>query len=83
MKVGRAGSLLVIILEDLKGWRKEAKREKDPQGRMWDLLVRLVQVKLRDRTVPEEIAWAKMFLIPKGKGGYIVIGLVEVLWEVC
>ena len=69
--------------EDLKGWRKEANREKDPVGRRWEMLVRLVQVMFRDGTVPVEIAWEKMVLIPKGKGNHRGIGLAEVLWKVC
>ena len=38
---------------------------------------------LRDGAVPLEIEWENMVLIPKGKGGYRAIGLVEVLWKVC
>ena len=45
--------------------------------------MRLVQVMFRDGTVPEEIAWTKMVLIPKGKGGYMGIRIVEVLCKVC
>ena len=36
----------------------------------------------RDGTVPEDIAWADMVLLPKGKGYYRGIGLVEVSWKV-
>ena len=46
-------------------------------------MVLLVQVMFRDWTVPEEIAWATMALLPKGKGGYRGIELVEVLCKVC
>ena len=42
-----------------------------------------MQVMFRDGTVPEEIAWTKMVLIPKGKGGYRGIRIVEVLCKVC
>ena len=45
-------------------------------------MVRLLQVMFRDGTVLEEIAWAKMVLIPKGKGDHRGIGIVEVLWKV-
>ena len=76
MKGGRKGGPYGMREEDLKGCRKEAKREKEPEGRMWELIVRLVQVMFRDRTVPEEISWANMVLIPKGKGGLRGIGLV-------
>ena len=50
---------------------------------MWELVIILVQVMFRDRTVLEEIAWDMMVIPPKGKGGYRGIGIVEVLWKVC
>ena len=53
----------------MKGWCKDAKREKEPVGRIWELVVRLVKVMFRYGTVPLEIAWVKMVLIPKGRGG--------------
>ena len=49
----------------------------------WEILVRLVQLIFRDRTPPAYIAWATMVLIPKGKGEYRGIGIVEVAWKVC
>ena len=55
--------------EELKGLCKEAKREKEPVGRIWELVVRIVQVVFRDRTVPVEIVWVKMVLILKEEGG--------------
>ena len=69
MKGGRKGGPSGMRKEYLKGCRKEAKREKEPEGRMWELKVRLVQVMFRDRTVTEDISWAKMVLTPKRKGG--------------
>ena len=42
VKWGRSGCPSGMIAEDLKGWSKEAKREKEPEGRRWDLVVRLV-----------------------------------------
>ena len=53
--------------EDLKGCIRKAKREKDPVRRKWELVMRLVQLEFGVGTVPEEIAWAKMFLLLKGK----------------
>ena len=66
-KGGREGSLSGMQAEDLEGWCQEAKHKKDPEGRMWELVVILVQVMFRDGTVPEEIAWVEMFLLTKGK----------------
>ena len=52
MKGGGSGGPSGMRAEDLKGWRKEANHEKDPEGRRWDMLLRLVQVMFRDGTVP-------------------------------
>ena len=43
------------------------------------MVVRLVQVMFRDGTVPVEISGEKMVIVPKGKGEYKGIGLVEIL----
>ena len=40
------------------------------------MMVRLMQVMFRDGKMPEEIAWEKMVLVPKGKREYNGIGLV-------
>ena len=72
-----------MCTKDLKGWLHEAKREKDPEDRRWEIVVRLVQVMLRDGNVLEEIAWVTMFLLLKGKESYRGIGIVEVLCKVC
>ena len=73
------GGVLGIHTEYLKRCLREAKHEKDQVGRRWELVVRLVQLEFWDGTVPEEIAWAKMVLLPKGKGGYWGIRIVEIL----
>ena len=39
----------------LKGWHKEDKHEKEPEGGRWELVVRLLQEIFRDGMVPEEI----------------------------
>ena len=70
-------------VEDLKGWLREASRETNPVNHQWRLLVRLIQKTSKDGVVPEEVAWATVVLLPKGRGGYRKIGLVEVFWKVC
>ena len=35
LRAGRAGGLSGMILEELKGWRKDTNREKEPVGRNW------------------------------------------------
>ena len=82
MITGRAGCPSGMRAEELKGWRKEAKREKDTVGRRWEMVVHIAQLMFRDGTVPVEIAWTKMALVLKGEGDYRDIGLLEVLWKV-
>ena len=68
MKVGKARVLLGMRTEDLKGWLRESIRNKDPVRRRWELVVRLVNIKFGDGTLPAELSWATMVIIPKGKG---------------
>ena len=63
-------------MEYLKGWRKEANCEKYPEGRRWDLVLQIVKVVFRDGKVRDEIAWAMIVLLLKGKGEYRGIGIV-------
>ena len=79
LKVGIAGGPSVRRAMELNWWRQEAKREKDPEWRSWEPMIRLVQVIFRDGTVLEEIAWVMMVLLHKCKGCYRQIGVVEVL----
>ena len=44
-----------MCAEDLKGWRQESKRKKDPEERRWELVVRLVHGMFRVGIVLEEI----------------------------
>ena len=50
---------------------------------LWRLLVRLIHRTFEDGLVPEEVVWATMVFILKGRGGYWGIGLVDVVWKVC
>ena len=45
-------------------------------------MVELVQTAFWDRDLAEEDTWKAVVLIPKGKGDYRGIGLVEVMWKV-
>ena len=45
-------------------------------------MVELVQTAFRDVKLAEEATWQAVVLIPKGKGDYRGIGLVEVMWKV-
>ena len=43
-------------------------------------MVELEQTEFRDGNLSEEATWQAVVLIPKGKGDYRGIGLVEVMW---
>ena len=45
-------------------------------------MVDLVQTAFREGDLAEESTWQAVVLIPKGKGDYQGIGLVEVMWKV-
>ena len=42
----------------------------------------IIQTAFRDGDLAEEATWQAVVLIPKGKGDYRGIGLVEVMWKV-
>ena len=58
------------------------KTEAEEEGKeMWVKVVEMKQTAFRDGKLAEEAAWQTVVLIPKGKGGFRVIGLVEVTWK--
>ena len=59
----------------------ERKRRTEAEGH-WERVVELVQTSFRDGDLAEEATWQAVVLIPKGKGDYWGIGLVEVMWKV-
>ena len=48
----------------------------------WERVVELIQTAFWDGYLAEEATWQALVLIPKGKGDYRGIGLVEVMWKV-
>ena len=48
---------------------------------MWGKVVEMTQTAFRDGKLAEEAAWQMVVLIPKGKGEFRGIGLVEVTWK--
>ena len=45
-------------------------------------MVEITQTAFREGKLSEEATWKTVVLIPKGKGGFRGIGLVEVTWKV-
>ena len=46
-------------------------------------VVRIIQLAFTEGVLPEEITWAIMVLLPKGKGEYQYILLAEETWKLC
>ena len=59
----------------------EQERRTEAEGH-WERFVELMQTAFRDGELAEEATWQAVVLIPKGKGDYRGIGLVEVMWKV-
>ena len=84
-----------IRAEHLKGWLAAAKRggmaeekgkektEAEEEGEeLWGKVVEMTQTAFREGKLAEEATWQTVVLIPKGKGEFRGIGLVEVTWKV-
>ena len=57
----------------------EDRREDRGEGReqtKWEMVVELIQTAFWEGVIAEEVTWQTVVLIPKGGGGYYVIGLV-------
>ena len=82
LKGGRVERPPVMNEEDMKGWLRETPRKMELVSRRWELVAILVQPTFGDKTPPAELAWGIMVLIPKGKGEYQGIRIVEVACKV-
>ena len=48
---------------------------------MWEKVVELTQTAFREGKLAEEATWQAMVMVPKRKGEFWGIGLVEVIWK--
>ena len=90
----RSGGPSGIRAEHVKGWLAAARRGgmAEEQGKtktaaeeegedLWGKVVELTQTAFREGNLAEEATWQTMVMIPKGKGEFRGIGLVEVIWK--
>ena len=63
-----------------KGKKKTEAEEEGEE--MWGKVVEMTQTAFREGKLTEEAAWQTVVMIPKGKGEFRGIGLVEVTWKV-
>ena len=79
----RSGGPSGMKAEHLKAWLQAATREKYPDTETWVKVVSFVQVAFWEGYTPKALMWTTTILIPKGKGEYRCIELVETIWKVC
>ena len=79
IRTGQAGGPSGTNTEHLNTWQREATGEKYPDTEKWDKLVSIKKLAFQDRYIPEALTWMTRVLILKIVGGYIGIGLVEVI----
>ena len=60
----------------------EIRKDDKAGAENWARVVDLVQTAFREGDLVEKSTWQAVVLIPKGKGDYRGIGLVEVMWKV-
>jgi hypothetical protein len=75
--------------EHVKEWLQGVCREEDPEqtgyegaGDPWRLLMKLVTAAWETGTIPQQLGWIIVVLIPKGGGDYRGIGLLEPIWKI-
>ena len=67
--------------EHLRRWLIAAAQDDLPDATNWLKVVSIVNTELCDGTLAEKYTWHTVVLIPKERGGFWWIGLVEVLWK--
>ena len=80
LRNGKAAGPSKIRAEKLKEWLQEAEGEV-PDRTKWDLLVDLVQTCFQEQSLPSQMVWSTVVLLPKGGGGFRGIGLLEIIWK--
>ena len=80
---GCAGEASCMRAEHVKVWLQTVLEEEDLEsqgnegkGDNWALIVQLVQAVWTHGTIPCQLLWSTVVLIPKGGGDYIGIGLL-------
>ena len=72
--------------EHLKRWLRdideEEKEDKRGRGDKWRVLVQLIQTIWEHGSIPQQMTWMVIVLLPKGGSDYQCIGLLEPIWKV-
>ena len=81
LRLNRLGGPSEIQAEHLRQWLIAETRDDFSDATNCLKVVAIVQAEFRDGTLAEECTWQTVVFIPKGKGDFRGIGLVEVLWK--
>ena len=65
--------------DHLRGWLATTTSEEDLDTEKWYQVIELVNKASREGRLLAECTWKTVVLIPKGNGGFRVMGLEEVL----
>jgi hypothetical protein len=85
---GQASGAFGMRAKHVKEWLHGVRQEEDPEGHSvdsaggnWRLFVQLVQAAWTHDTIPCQLLWIIVVLIPKGSGDYRGIRLLEPVWK--
>ncbi len=84
---GRAKGATGLQVEHIKVWLTDVVRKEEEQsniglGHKWRVFVKLMQAVWEHGSIPEQMRWEIIVLLPKGGGDYCGIGLLEPFWKV-
>ncbi len=73
--------------EHIKEWLGDMRREEvevgvEGIGDRWRLFVALLQAVWERGSIPTQMTWMIIVLLPKGGGNYCSIGLLNPIWKV-
>jgi len=87
LRNGHAAGATGMKAEHLKEWLADMKRE-EAENRVegiedrWRAFVTLLQAVWESGTIPTQMTWMIIVLLPKGGGDYRGIGLLDPIWKV-
>jgi hypothetical protein len=87
LRNGRAAGATGLQAEHIKVWLSDAVREEEEQSNIglghkcW-VFVKMMQAIWEHGSIPEQMRWEIIALLPKGGGDYRGIGLLEPFWKV-
>ena len=84
---GHAAGTMGMKTKHLKEWLVDVKREEAEEGvegigDRWRMFVQLLQAVWESGTIPTQMTWMIIILLPKGGGNYHGIGLLDPIWKV-